>query len=228
MVAVEFDEAHGKWLKTHLDRRVGERKARLERKRYAETLFLRKVWWPMFRSFDRLHPEYEVLDWRGKPYFADFVWLPGTAKLVFEVKGYGPHVTEMDRKGYCEELNRETFMQGLGYRVISIPHDDVESRPEVLQSLLRMVLSRFQPAASPICRQGWMEREIVLLACSRTGVIRPLDVERHLVVNHRTAVRKLQGLCDSGWLRAVRASSRSSRVTQYELVKRDVGEFECW
>ncbi|WP_309120804.1 hypothetical protein [Paenibacillus sp.] len=224
-MAEKFESAHERWLQSHLDRRTGERRGRLARKRYAETLFLRQVWWPLFGSFDALHPEYEVADWRGRSYFADFVWLPGSGeKLVFEVKGFGPHVTEMDRRGYCEELNRETFLQGLGYRVVSIPHDDVASRPDVVQSLLRMVLSRFRAAGEPVTRSRWMEKEILLLARSQLGTIRPLDVERHLKVNHRTAVRQLKDMCESGWLRPVRNGSNGERIVRYELAKLEIWE----
>ena len=223
-----FEVAHARWLKGHIGRRAGERKGRLERNRYAETMFLRKVWWPIFRGFDGLHPEYEVLDWRGRPYYADFVLLPETARLAFEVKGYGPHVTEMDRRGYCEELNRETFLQGLGYRVVSIPHDDVEQRPDVVQSLVRMVVGRYQAANAPIERKDWVEREIVLLALRHAGKIRPQEVERHLQINHRTAVRRLQALCESGWLRPVRQGSESARVSRYTMVARDMREWMDW
>ncbi|HZG75113.1 MAG TPA: hypothetical protein VEZ72_04590 [Paenibacillus sp.] len=173
---VDFETAHEAWLQSHIERRTGERRARLLQKRYAETLFLRKVWWPIFGSFEGLHPEYEVLDWRGRPYYADFVWVWGTVRIVIEVKGYGPHVEQMERKKYCEELNRETFMHGAGLLVISVPHDDVERRPEVIESLLRMVLSRYRSEDAPVSRIQLAEREIVLLAHTLGGAVRPIDV----------------------------------------------------
>jgi DNA-binding MarR family transcriptional regulator len=194
---------------------------RLERKRYAESLFLRKIWWPIFRSFDDLHPEYEVLDWRGKSYFVDFIWTPGTVMLAFEVKGYGPHVTEMDRRGYCEELNRETFLQGLGYRVISIPHDDVVSRPEVIIALLRLVLGRYQTIHSPMPRLSLIEIEILRLGCKLAGPLRGVDAARHLKVSRRTAVRYLNRLCACGVMEALRTGATEERVTAYRI--RDEG-----
>lgn len=44
----------------------------------------------MMGHFDDLHPEYEVLDWRGWPYFVDFAWKPGQVKFAFEVKRLRP------------------------------------------------------------------------------------------------------------------------------------------
>lgn len=82
---MDFDEAHRLWLDTHHKHRSGERKDRLERGHgHGEQLFLRNVWWPLRRSLDNLHPEYEIADWRGRSYFADFAWLTEAVKLVIE------------------------------------------------------------------------------------------------------------------------------------------------
>lgn len=94
-----FEEAHSLFVNDHLRRRKGERKGRLERgHKEAETLFCRHVWWPVRGNFENLHPEYEVLDWRGLSYFCDFVWWTEAVKLVIEIKGFGPHVRDMDRQ----------------------------------------------------------------------------------------------------------------------------------
>ncbi|WP_379136300.1 hypothetical protein [Paenibacillus sp. sgz500958] len=105
-------EDHGRWLEEHLCRRLGERKNRLERGHgHGEKLFLEQVWWPIFGHFRNWHPEYEVSDWRGRPYFVDLVWKLGQVQYAIEIKGYGPHVTNMDRIRYRQELKRETFLQ---------------------------------------------------------------------------------------------------------------------
>ncbi|MOA03382.1 hypothetical protein D3C78_1228860 [compost metagenome] len=91
-----------------------KRRERLIRgKRHGETLFLRNVWWPLFECFDDLHPEYEIPDWRGRSYFGDFAYLPDPLKFMIEIKGYGPHVRDMDRVKYTHELNRELYLQSL-------------------------------------------------------------------------------------------------------------------
>lgn len=83
-----FEEEHAAFIRYHLDNRTGERRGRLDRgHRHGESLFLRNVWWPLRGGFEDLHPEYEVLDWRGRSYFADFACLPGFVKLLFEIKG---------------------------------------------------------------------------------------------------------------------------------------------
>jgi hypothetical protein len=51
----------------------------------------------------------------------------------------------------------------MGYRVVSFAYDDVEQRPELCITLLRMVMSRYQPDQSPVSRALLAEREIVRL-----------------------------------------------------------------
>lgn len=201
---MNFEQAHAGFIQSHLGRRSGERRGRLERgHREAERLFCQNVWWKLRGSFDGLHPEYEVTDWRGLSYFCDFVWIHPAVRLVIEIKGFGPHVRDMDRRKYCNELNRETFLTAMGYLVISFSYDDVAERPELCITLLRMLLSRFYAHESPVSLTELAERETIRLACTRSRPLRPADVAEHLHINRRTAVRTLQSLCSKGLFAAV-------------------------
>jgi hypothetical protein len=214
-----FEEAYASFIRHHLTSRTGERRGRLERgHRHAESLFLRNVWWPLRGNFQDLHPEYEVLDWRGRSYFADLAWLPGFVKLLFEIKGFNSHVRDMDRQKYCNELNRETFLYAMGYHVISFAYDDVEQHPELCITLLRMVLSRYQPGQSPVSRTLLAEKEIIRLAIQLAQPIRPKDVERHFEIDHKTAVLMLQRLCKKGWLLPAYRGN-GERIVRYELAR---------
>lgn len=163
-------------------------------------------------------PNTKVLDWRGRSYFADLAWLPGHVKLLFEIKGYASHVRDMDRHKYCNELNRETFLYAMGFHVISFAYDDVEQRPELCITLLRMVLSRHQPQQAPVSRAQFAEKEIIRLAIQLAEPVRPKDLADHFDIDHRTAVLMLKKLCDKGCLRPV-SRDRGQRVTRYELAR---------
>lgn len=157
-----------------------------------------------------------MLDWRGRSYFCDFAWFNLAAKLIIEIKGFGPHVRDMDRQKYCNELNRETFLSAMGFQVISFAYDDVARRPELCITLLRMVLSRYQADISPASLIHIAEREVIRLACSLARPLRPIDVETHLNVNHRTAVRTLQSLCAKGYFTT--ATGRNGKyIVRYEM-----------
>jgi len=209
-----FDE-HKKWLDNHIKSRTGERRGRLERGHgHGERMFLERIWWPIFGNFDYLHPEYEVLDWRGNPYFVDFVCIQGQSKFAFEVKGYGPHVQNTDRIRYRRELNRETYLHILGYRVISIPYDELEEQPQNIITLLKSLLTPYLNIR-PRYEYTRLEKEVIQFAARSVEPIRPVQLERALMINHRTVVRTLTRLCELGKLKPI-VSSKSGRVMQYE------------
>ncbi|TXK86111.1 DUF559 domain-containing protein [Paenibacillus sp. N3.4] len=212
-----FEQAHATYIHYHLQRRTGERRGRLDRgHREAEKMFCRNVWWDLLGNFDDLHPEFEVLDWRGLSYFCDFAWLTQAVKLIIEIKGFGPHVRDMDRQKYCNELNRETFLSAMGFQVLSFAYDDVANRPELCITLLRMVLSRYQSQASPVSLGSVSEKEIIRLASRLARPLRPIDVEAHLNINHRSAVRTLRSLCSKGLFTAATGSA-GKHIVRYEL-----------
>ncbi|MEW9702936.1 DUF559 domain-containing protein [Paenibacillus sp. SI8] len=213
------EETCGEFIRLHLSKRSGERQSRLARgHRHAESLFLKYVWWPLRGNFMDLHPEYEVLDWRGRSYFADYAWLPGFVKLIIEIKGFAAHVRDMDRQKYCNELNRETFLHAMGFHVISFAYDDVEQRPDLCITLLRMVLSKYQPGQAPVSRALLAEKEIVRLAIALAKPIRPKDVEHHFEIDHRTAVLMLKKMCAKGLLLPSFRGNKE-RIVRYELAR---------
>lgn len=213
------DEAHARFIEYHLSKRMGERRDRLARGHgHAEALFAKQIWWPLRGNFDDLHPEFEVVDWRGRSYFADFAWLVGWIRLIIEIKGFNSHVKDMDRRKYSNELNRETFLHAVGYHVISFSYDDVEQRPDLCIQLLRMVLARYQPSTSPILKPLGAEYELIRLALKLAQPIRPKDVVLHFEVDHKTAIKMIQSLCQKGWLYPYR-TGEGRRITKYELAR---------
>jgi very-short-patch-repair endonuclease len=219
-VNINFEQAHQRFFQSHLDRRAGERKGRLERgHRHGEKLFLQNIWWLLKGNFDGLHPEYEVVDWRGKSYFGDFAYMPRSdLKFIFEIKGYNKHVKEMDRQGFGNECKRELFLEGLGFHVISFAYDDVEQQPELLIALLRMLLSRYESIPMTSEAFSFAENEVIRLALSMSLSVRPKDVTSQLRMNYRRAVGHLQSLSDRGWFRPVRGDA-GRRIVRYELVR---------
>ena len=213
-----FEEMHKEWFEKHLKSRTGERKRRLQLgHHHGERLFLKLVWWPIFGHFENLHPEYEVIDWRGAPYFVDFVWLHGHCKFAFEIKGYGPHVQHTDRVRYRRELDRETFLQTLGYRVVSIPYDNLEENPNLSVYLLKSLLAPYITEVQTGKEYTFLEREVLFLALRFSTPIRPIDLVKELRINQRTAVKCLKSLCEKGKLRPI-LTAKKMRVTRYELV----------
>lgn len=224
-----FADEHQEWLNYHKKRRTGERLDRLERGHgHGEQMFLERVWWPVFGSMDDLHPEYEVSDFRGRPYFVDFVWKPGQVKFAIEVKGYGPHVQNMDRTRYRQELNRETYLQIAGYRVVAVPYDDLESAPELSVSLFKALLlpcllQKAEGGGSAFTR---LEKDILRLAVRWNGPIRPVDLVNELGVHPRTIQKSMKLLCAKGKFRPVQVKG-SGRICRYEYIH-SFSDGEIW
>lgn len=220
MIGLPFEQAHKQFIQHHLERRTGERKGRLERgHQHAEQLFLKQVWWPIAGDFDDLHPEYEILDWRGRPYFADFAYLPSNLKFIIEIKGYSVHVASMDRQRYSMELNRELFLQALGYRVVSMAYDDIADRPELCIMLLKNLLGAYRPgkSMSGSSHLEAFDRELIRLAFTLARPIRPGDIAGHFGVSHQTAIKHLNILSQKGWMAPVIRSREQKRITLYTL-----------
>lgn len=213
-----FQDEHAKWLDSHLSRRKGERKSRLERGHgHGERMFAERIWWELFGHFNDLHPEYEVKDFRGRPYFLDFAWKPGRYRFSIDVKGFGPHVQNMDRVGYRRELNREIYLQNIGYRIINIPYDDLAEQPQLTISLLKPLLLPYATAQSATEQYTRLEREALLIAMKTGRHLRPADLVTELVINRRTAVNCLKSLCAKGRFRPIK-SGNSNQVNRYEYI----------
>ncbi|QGQ98450.1 hypothetical protein EHS13_28000 [Paenibacillus psychroresistens] len=214
-----FNDEYNKWLDYHFNSRSGERKGRLQRGHgHGEKVFMERVWWHIFGNFDDLHPEYEVMDWRGKPYFIDLVWKPGRCKFAFEVKGYGPHVQDTDRIRYRRELDREIYLQILGFRVVAIPYDDLEADPQLTINLLKSLLAPYMATNLQVNKYTRLESGVLLLTLQYNDFIRPVDIVKELRINRRTAVLTLQSLCKKGKLKPI-LSGKETKIVRYEFVR---------
>ncbi|MDH6373958.1 hypothetical protein M2444_005801 [Paenibacillus sp. PastF-3] len=213
---MEFEEAHGLFINKHLKERSGERKGRLVRgHNYAEKLFLQNVWWPLFESLDDLHPEYEVYDWNRKSQFLDFAFLPQSGgSLGIECDGFQSHVKDMDRERFNYAANRDTFLTGMGWKMVHFSVDDLQHRPEVCRMLLQLVLAPHLARKSAGVDILSEEKEVLRLAWRLGRAIRPKDVTTHFSINFRTARRLLHSLSEKGLIKPV---ITGERVRQYEV-----------
>lgn len=214
---VDFEQAHIEFLKRHEKLRTGERRGRLVRGHsFAEKLLLKNVWWPLIGSFDYLHPEYEIFDWNRKSQFLDFAFLPAFGRFGLECDGFQSHIKEMDREKHNYAVNRETFLTGIGWKMVHFTFDDVQHRPEVCQMLLQLVLAPHLIRNQTERQIDFKEREVLQLAWSLGRKIRPIDVTDHLQINFRTARIRLHSLVNKGLLKPI---STNRDIRYYELTE---------
>lgn len=171
----------------------------------------------LYGNLEYLHPEYEVSDWRGRPYFIDFMLKIGHWRFGIDVKSYGFHVQNMDRVSYKKELVREMYMQVYGYRLIIIPYDYIVDDPELIRNLLKLLLGPYMQQVLIEPSYTRREREIILMGL-KSGIVRPMEVSVRLEVNRRTAVKYLNELCSKGKFRAA-PTEMGARVRSYEYIR---------
>lgn len=215
-VTEAFEMAYASFINEHLNRRTGERKGRLLRgHNYAEKLLLENVWWPVFGSFENLHPEYEIRDWNRKSQFLDFAFLPPFGKFGIECDGFQSHVREMDRERFSYSLNRDTFLTGIGWKMIHFSFDDVQQRPEVCRMLLQLVIGSHYIKKVETISLHVIEKEILRLAWRLEGRVRPKDVTDLLKIDFRTSRSWLRSLVDKGMLEP---KGKGGKIRSYELL----------
>ncbi|MHA6532546.1 hypothetical protein [Paenibacillus sp. BAC0078] len=207
---MEFEKAHSIFIEHHTSERAGERRGRLLRgHNYAEKLFLQNVWWPLFESLEHVHPEYEVLDWNRKSQFLDFAFLPASGgRFGIECDGFQSHIKDMDREKFSYALNRDTFLTGMGWRMLHFSFDDIQQRPEVCRMLLQLALAPYLSRKTVVKDILSEEKEVLRLAWRQGKPLRPKDVCDHFEINFRTARRLLQSLSDKGFLEPVTSEQR--------------------
>ncbi|WP_019911509.1 hypothetical protein [Paenibacillus sp. HW567] len=217
-----FEEAHSIFIEHHTGERTGERRGRLLREHnYAEKLFLQNVWWPLFESLEHLHPEYEVLDWNRKSQFLDFAFLPASGgRFGIECDGFQSHIKDMDREKFSYALNRDTFLTGMGWRMLHFSFDDIQQRPEVCRMLLQLALAPYLARKTAVKDILSEEKEVLRLAWRQGRPLRPKDVCDHFQINFRTARRLLQSLSDKGFLHPI-AGGRGVRYYEVKPMHAD-------
>ncbi|CAH0122742.1 hypothetical protein PAE9249_05333 [Paenibacillus sp. CECT 9249] len=212
---MDFEQAHKEFLERHVSLRQGERKGRLLRgHQYAEKLFLQNVWWPLFGNFDRLHPEYEIYDWNRKSQFLDFAFIAPFGRFGLECDGFQSHVKDMDRERFSYALNRDTFLTGMGWKMLHFSFDNVQSRPEICRTLLQLAVAPYLIRNKAVSPPVLIEKEVLRLAWGLGRWIRPKDVCDHLEVDFRTARKWLRSLVEKGWLQPI---ARGRDIRYYEL-----------
>ncbi|GIQ69823.1 hypothetical protein DUZ99_07430 [Xylanibacillus composti] len=214
---MSFQTEHEKWIKRHLNQRQGERKDALKRGHgYGNRLFAEKIWWPLVGNFQNLHPEYEVLDWRGRSYFVDFMWILGALRFAFEIMDYGSH--GKDRTKYRMDLNRGLFLQSQQCHLILISLDEMKENPVFIQSMLRSMLAPYLASGKPVMESFTkIERMLIRYASSHNRVIRPAEAAIELDLHKQTVIKYCRELVGKGKLRPVPAGS-SNKIYAYELL----------
>ncbi len=218
---VGYEIEYEKWIQYHLSKRRGEHRDALARGQgFGNRLFAEAIWWNLMGHFNGLHPEYEVKDWRGRSYYADFVWIMGRLRFVFEIMDFGSHGKE--RSKYRLDLNRAMYLQSQECQVTCISLDELKENPSFVLSIVRGILGPYLAAADENdnhARRDYnrIERELMRLAIRQNRIVSPSKAAKELDLHKQTVIKHCRNLVVKGKFRAV-PSGASGKIYRYEYV----------
>lgn len=210
-----FDEEYQSFLDGHLQVRSGERLRRLkEGHGKAEMLFLQKVWWPQFQDFQYLHPEYEVNDYKDGKRFLDFAYIRQSIRICFEIDGFGPHLKDVSRWQFADQLARQNQLVIDGWSVIRFSYDHVVEKPRWCQQVTQLIVGKMVGEEWKQVPLTCLEKESIRLALRKGVAITPGEAESLLHLSDKPVRRILAELVRKGILLP---ASGKIRITSYRL-----------
>lgn len=132
--------------------------------------------------------------------------------FAIECDGIQSHVKDMDREKFSYSLNRDTFLTGMGWRMIYFSFDDVQNRPDICIMLLKHALGTHMirgRSDAPTITIPTAEKDILRFAFQTGGRIGPKDLIDRFRINYRTARKRLQSLSTKGMLKPIERGSNS-------------------
>jgi hypothetical protein len=210
-----FEEEYQAFLNAHLQARTGERLRRLqEGHKQAEMLFLKQVWWPLFYQFKYLHPEYEVDDFKDGKRYLDFAYIRPGIRICLEVDGYGPHLKNISRWQFSDNLERQNQLVIDRWTVIRFSFDQVKENPRRCQQVVQQVIGRWLGDELDQTSLSFLEKEVLRLVIRKGEDISPIEVEKYLKLSDKTVKKVLSQLVEKKMLIP---TSGTKRIRSYRL-----------
>ncbi|CAH1214344.1 hypothetical protein PAECIP111891_04077 [Paenibacillus allorhizoplanae] len=200
-----FEVAHDVFIAYHASTRKGDSLRRLlEGHSHAEKLFLLQVWWPAFKHFNDLHPEYEVKDFRDGTRFLDFAFIKHTLKLAIEIDGFTTHASQISRSQFSDHLIRQNHLIIDGWRILRFSYDDIKDRPRMCQQILQQFMGRYLGMNDASVKViSYVEKEVLRYAINLETLLTIQDVCQVLSIKEQKARRVLKVMLEKELLESV-------------------------
>lgn len=213
---MDFEIAYEKFIRYHVRHRSGPGADRIKSGLgHAEKLFLEQVWWPTFETFDGLHPEYEVQDYKEGYRFIDFAYVASHFRIAIEIDGVGTHWKNITTWQFSDHCNRQNHLQIDGWHLLRFAYQDVKTQPRMCQQTVQQMIGRLTGSSDTrLSVLQVIDRAIIRLALVTNRPITPTDVVTHVKITRNTAIYHLRTLTSMGWLEP---ASGASRIRSYRV-----------
>lgn len=145
-------------------------------------------------SFDYVHPEYEVSDFKDGSRYLDFAYIRFPYRVCMEIDGYGPHLRDISRTQFADQLMRQNHLQIDGWRVIRFSYDDVMEKPRRCQQMIQQWMGTWFGGDQQRILLTRKEHELIQFAIRRQNAITPVEASEQLGITTRymrTLLRRL-------------------------------------
>jgi len=211
-----FRTQYDAWMKGQIAASAGERRRRLLEHGYLERRLLENVWWPAVGSFEHLHAEYEIADFRDGARFLDFAYVRAPHKICIEADGFGSHGRHADRYKFSDDLTRQNHLVIDDWRVLRFSADDIEHHPRKCQQMVLQLLGRLFGGGDSYAELPVKKREILRHAACSPNPVKIAEIRKLLGVSDKHARTLLRELAADGYLEPV---SGVQRFHGYRLVR---------
>lgn len=189
-----FEDEHQKFLAYHRRRRKGKRLYHLNHgHNHAEKMFVEKIWWPLFRNFEGLHPQYEVYDFKDGSRYLDFAFVTPMAKVCFEIDGRETHSQQAGDENFTDDRVRQNDLVLDDWMVIRFSYKHIVQRPRDVQQTILHVKGKVAGAAR-LMGLSLVEREAIRFGIWHNGEISVKKLREHLRVSDRLVKKSLDSL----------------------------------
>lgn len=207
-----FDEKYEEWMQANIEAADNVRRRELLEKGlgHGSVEFLRLIWFPLFKNFDHLYPEWEVRDFHNGYRYVDLAYMPGGVKGGIEIQGYGPHARDLDVRRFKDLCWRQCLLALDSWVFLPIPYLSIKDEPELCRQLVLSLIGRFVSLETPVALCG-LEGEVVRFARRLLRPFTPQELAHHLGVTDRYARNLLHKLVDSQHLQVTNGNLRNRR-----------------
>lgn len=188
---------------------------------HASLYFLRFVWWPAFRSFKGLIPEYEIVDYRDGYRYIDFVYLTNGLRIAIELDGRGPHRLQISAADFEDELMRQNYLVLDRWLVLRFPFLMLRDKPRQCQQLLQQMLgSAGGEHAAALSALSAQEKRILSHFCRSVTPLSPAQIAASLNIHRNTVLKHLAYLKEAGFVAPINPAHKV--VRKYQVVREKI------
>jgi hypothetical protein len=171
---------------------------------------------PAIGSFDFLHAEYEVTNFRDGNYYLDHAYIRSPHLIDWEIDDFSSHGKNITRRGFDYERDRQNHLMLDGWKIYRFSLDAIKERPRQCQQFVLQVLgSLYGGYTGDTPSLTLKQREVMRLAQRLQRPFTPMEVCVQLGIGNRHARDLLHDLVKAGSLEIAggQERARSYRVS---------------